>query len=264
MRKIAILLVCILMFVLVGCKPKEDPTVFINSYYQNIKDSNFEAAYDKLSAESQKNIIKEDFITWQTLALEVQQLKDDKLEKSSEEKNKTIDGIKYKNSIEYTITEKITDFYSNKEITNNYKRNVVEENGKWKLYRGKENGKEIIANMYYLAGSMYADGKGKDKDLNQAATDFSNGLGYDKDYFNLYLGLGTVYFGLQRYDDSIKAIDSYLAKETKNESKSDAYNIKGLDYEGLNSVDKAKEMLNKALELNPNNEFAKTNLASLK
>jgi tetratricopeptide (TPR) repeat protein len=89
---------------------------------------------------------------------------------------------------------------------------------------------------------------------------FNNGLEYDKDYFLLYYGLGSVYSDLERYDDSIKAIDTYLLKETDNNLKSAAYNIKGLDYAKEDLMDDAKKMFNKSLELNPNNEYAKTNL----
>jgi tetratricopeptide (TPR) repeat protein len=261
MKKVLIsIFIGIFTFMLVGCAPKGDPSQVMKDYYQNIKDGNIEGAYDKLSEASKKNFSKEDFIKWQSVSKETSQLKDFKVEKSNEYKDKELDGLKFKNVVEFNITEKIQDLADNKEDSNNYKRNVVNDNGTWKVYRDKENGKEIVAKALNHLAYMYSEGKGKSKDSNQAAMLLNESLKYNKELAGTYYSLGYVYSDLGRYDESISVLNTYLSKEKDNIKKSDGYNILGNNYVRKNDLSKAKESYNKALELNPNNQYAKTNL----
>lgn len=268
MRKVVTLIlsftVLLCVFVFTGCAPKGDPTQVLNDYYQNIKDGNIEGAYDKLSEASKKNFAKEDFIKWQNLKKETSTLKEAKVEKSTEYKNKEIDGVKYRNAVEFNITEKIQDLVEGKETTNNYKRTVVDDNGSWKVYRGKENSKELIASAMNELAWMYIDGKNKSKDLNQAAAILNEAIKINADYAYTYYTLGVAYVRLGRYDESISVINTYLSKEKENKWKSDGYNVLGNAYSSKNDLEKAKECYNKALELNPNNQYAKTNLEHIK
>ncbi|MBI6875168.1 tetratricopeptide repeat protein [Clostridium aciditolerans] len=261
MKKVLIsIFIGIFTFMLVGCAPKGDPSQVMKDYYQNIKDGNIEGAYDKLSEASKKNFSKEDFIKWQSVSKETSQLKDFKVEKSNEYKDKELDGLKFKNVVEFNITEKLQDLFENKENSSNYKRNVVNDNGTWKVYRGKENGKEKVADALNNLAIMYLQGKGKTKDLNQAAILLNEALKYDKECTNAYFSLGVVYSDLGRYDESINLINTFISKEKDNNRKSLGYNALGNNYLGKNDKNKAKEFYNKALELDPNNQYAKTNL----
>lgn len=267
--KISIILGSILLSILMfgcGSKPNGDPTAFINSYLQEAKDSNLEAAYDKLAAKSKENYSKEEFILRNKLSFEVEPIKEMKTKKVSEGKNREIDGVKYKNFVEYDVTEKMMNLYDNKEETATSKKYVVEENGEWKVHKGintKDGARIGIAKSYNSIGWMYMEGKGKDKNLNEAEAALNEGLKYDKDCSDLYYSLGACYYQLSRYDDSIKMINTYLEKETDNKAKSNGYHLLASNYLMNNSLDKAKEMINKSLELNPSNEAAKTFLASL-
>jgi tetratricopeptide (TPR) repeat protein len=255
---IIVISVFLLSFTFGGCKPKTDPADILSSYYQDIKDSNFESAYNKLSKESKSNIPKEDFLQWQKLSQEVRQLKESKFTKIAENKNKEIEGIKFKYYTEYNVTDKLLEYATNKEISNNYKRYVVLEDGSWKIYREKEDSKLNIASLYSAIGWMYYEGKGKNKNLNEAATMFKKGVDLQKD-LTLNYGLAVTYLALERYEEAITAVDSLISSETNNELKSDGYVVKGLAYQYSNK-DKGKEMFLKAIELNPSNEYAKTNL----
>lgn len=255
-------LMCIFLFT--GCAPKGDPSQVLNEYYQNIKDGNIEGAYDKLSEASKKNFVKEDFVKWQSIMKETSTLKEAKVEKSSEYKDKELDGIKFKNVVECNITEKTQNLYDNKEETNNYKRNVVNDNGTWKVYRGKENGKEIVARETIPLACMYMEGKGKSRDLNKAATILNESLKYNQDYNNTYYELGRVYTLLGRYDEAIDVANKFLLKAKENKGKSNGYNVLGVAYESKHQFDKAKENYNEAIKLNPDNQYAKTNLERVK
>lgn len=264
-KNILIILMSLLMLcIFAGCTPSQDPTEFLKSYFQDIKDGDFEAAYDKLSGESQKNFSsKEDFILYEQLLNEEGPLIDVSYEKISEDKNKEIDGITYKNAVGYTLTETISNYYTNEEETITYTRYVVNEGGDWKIYRGQENGKTMIAQAYEYIGWMYCDGAGKDQDFNQAVTMFQKGLSYDSEYYYCHYGLAYVYIDLKKYDASIQECDTYIAMTEDASEQSAAYNLKGVCYQRMGSYTQAKKMYRQALDLNPKNEYAKDNLNNL-
>ena len=265
-KHLSVLLAIIMLVMLVGCSsaPKGDPSQVLNDYYQKIKDSNVEGAYDLLSEASKKNFTKEDFVEWQSMQKQVSTLKNFKVEKASESKNTELDGVKYKNIVEFTVTETDFDMYQNKEDNINYKRDAVNDNGVWKIYRGKENGKELIAEVSNSLAYLYIEGKGgKTKDLNQAATILNNGIKSSQDFPSIYYTLAAVYKDLGRTDEALSSINTFLSKEADNKNKSDGYNVLGTIYISKHDADNAKNAYNKALELNPDNQYAKTNLASL-
>ena len=267
MKKLGVLLILGIAttILLTGCKPKGDPLTPITAYYQDIKDGNVEGSYDQLAESTKKNFGKADFIKWQNTGSELRTLKEFKLEKSNEYKNKVIEGTKYKNVIEFNVVEIQQDLYAGKEVTGNYKRNVVNDNGVWKVYREKVNVKDSIAENTVNIAYMYSEGKGgKTKDLNQAVTILNEALKYNKDYAPIYYALGSTYSDLTRYDEALVAINTFIPKITDKLQKSDGYNVLGNTYLGKENIAKAKESYKKALELNPNNQYARTNSVQLK
>lgn len=261
---IFIIILTLITVLFVGCTPSEDPKAFMESYYQNTINNNFESAYDKLSSVTQNNFSKDDFILFQTLLDESSQLKSVSVELISESKNKDLDGNTFKNAIEFKVTETAFEYYYNQEKTNSYTRYVVNENGKWKIYRGGENGKNSIAYAYEMIGYMYNDGKGKEHDYNKAAMQFKKGIEASGDYIYNYYALARCYAELDRYSEAQTQIDLYLQKATDPIELSDGYNVKGVIYLRSDNYTQAKNMFKKALELNPNNEYAKSNLNYLK
>lgn len=262
LNKILLLLLFTLILSLIGCAPKGEPKEVLNKYYENIKEGNVQEAYDLLSEESKKNFKKEDFIKWEGIQQKTFIFKEVKIEKKNEYKDKELDGIKFKNVVEFKISEKVHDVKENKEDTLNYRRHVVNDNGKWKIYRGKEDGKEKIANA--LNGLAWVYIEDKNPDLNKAAALLNDALKEKKDYINTYYSLANTYVRLERYDEAINNINVYLSKEKDSSNKSDGYNILGIAYEGKDKYDKAKENYLKAIELNSNNQYAKTNLERVK
>ncbi len=248
---------------LMGCAPKGDPSQVLNDYYDNIKSGDAEAAYNTLADASKKNFKKDDFVKWVDVQSQIGKLKGTKITKLNEYKNKKLDNIDYKNAVEFNIVQNTHDNYENKDVTDKYKTYVVNDSGNWKVYRGKENVKETLSkSMNYLAW-MYIDGKGKDKDLNQAASILNESVKANPSYNPTYYALAYVYFDLERYDESISAANKYLSKAKDEKEKSDAYNILGLDYKGKEDYTNAKKYFNQAIQLNPNNQYAKTNLQQL-
>ncbi|MFV3014099.1 tetratricopeptide repeat protein [Clostridium botulinum] len=258
-----ILIFTTLLFV--GCAPKGDPEEVLNNYYQNVKDGNVEGAYETLSEQTKKNFTKEDFSKWLDIKKETTTLKETKLEKDNEYKDKELDGIKFKNVVEFKVTEKINNLYDNKDKSLNYKRSVVNDNGNWKVYRGKENGKQLVADSLRELGWLYIEGKGsKTKDLNQAATILNEALKYDKELPGIYYGLAYVYSDLGRYDEAMKQAKLFIEKTKDNKEKSDGYNVLGIIYQYKNQYDEGKKCFDESLKLNPDNQYAKTNLENLK
>ncbi|MDS1004926.1 tetratricopeptide repeat protein [Clostridium sporogenes] len=253
------------LLLFVGCAPKGNPEEVLNNYYQNVKDGNVEGAYETLSEQTKKNFTKEDFSRWLDIKKETTTLKETKLEKDNEYKNKELDGIKFKNVMEFKVTEKINNLYDNKDKSLNYKRSVVNDNGNWKVYRGKENGKQLVADSLRELGWLYIEGKGsKTKDLNQAATILNEALKYDKELPGIYYGLAYVYSDLGRYDEAMKQAKLFIEKTKDNKEKSDGYNVLGIIYQYKNQYNEGKKCFDESLKLNPDNQYAKTNLENLK
>lgn len=256
-------LIFIVVITMIGCAPKGNPNEALNEYYKNIKDSNAEGAYATLSEESKKNFSKEDFVKWLNVKKNLSTLKETKIEKANEYKDKELDGVKFKNVVEFNVTEKIQSFSEDKEVTVNSKKHIVNDNGKWKVYRGKEDGKNLVVGALNDLAWMYIDGKGKTKNLNEAATILNDTVKCYPNYNETYYSLAVAYVKLNRYDDTISCVNSYLTKENEDRKKSNAYNVLGLANQGKNQYDKAREYFNEAIKLDSNNQYARTNLENI-
>ena len=266
LRQFLLLSLIFLSFILLtACGvPSGDPKEVLNKYYENVKNGNFESAYEVLAEQNKKNISKEDFILYEQLNNEIMRLKNFKIEKVRDLKEIKLGGTPYKYATEFNVTEIIEDYYDDKkEKSNNFTVFVVDDNGTWKVFKDLDIKKAISSNLVQL-GWMYTEGKGKDKNFNEAAINFKRALDYDKENADAYYGLGVVYHYSERYDESIAQLNLALAKSDDKAFKSDVYNVLGLSYIGKENYKKAKEAYNKALELNPNNEYAKNNLVQLK
>lgn len=236
--------------------PAEGPEEVIKGYYQNVKDGDFEAAYEKLSEATRKNCSKKDFILFQKLLRERIELKDFEARETNELKDFVISGIKYQQVVEFKVTDIYKDYYNEgKENTRYYTRKVVNDNGLWKLHReGDIN--EHIAVSYCEIGYMYEKGIGKEKNLIQAANNYNEAIKKCPEYTFSYLYLGTAYLRLQRYDDSIEKLNIFIDKSEDKNLKSQAYTYLGGNYYSKGQYQKATEALEKALEVNPDNDFA--------
>lgn len=110
---------------------------------------------------------------------------------------------------------------------------------------------------------MYQEGKGKDKNLLESANACNEALKYDPNNVYAYYSLARAYLLLNRYDDSIDKATVGLTKTSEKNTQSDFYVVMGNVFFSKRNFPKAKESYQKALDLNPSNEYAKTNLANL-
>lgn len=172
-NKISLLFVFIFVvsLTLVGCAPKGNPEETLNTYYENIKKNNVEEAYALLCEESKKDFKKEDFTKWRNAEKEVFKLKDVKVEKVKDFKG-SLNGIKFKNIVEFKVVKKCEDIFENEEEKQELKQYVVNDNGAWKIYFGnKETGKQLTSLSLNQLARMYMYGKGnKTEDLDKAAS----------------------------------------------------------------------------------------------
>lgn len=248
----------------IGCstRPKGDPLEVIKNYYENVKNNKSDESYELLANENKAQFEKDDFAKLHNLKMQSAPLKETKIEKTNEYKDKDINGTKYKNVVEFNVTETLHDAYDDKDVNNQYKRYVVSEDGNWKLCSSDEKTdiKEDIAKEMARVSGMYIDGRGQTKDLNKAASILTEAVSIKTEYAQTYYILGTTLSKLGRYDESINNIQEFLNKTNDDKGKSDAYNVLGVDYEVKKDYSKAKENYNKAIELDNNNQYAKTNL----
>ena len=263
---LCLILILTLGGTVIGCvasAPKGDPTEVLNDYYDSIKNNNIENAYELLSEVNKTNWQKNDFIKLYQYTVQISPLKDFQVEKINEYKDKDIDGVKYKNVVEFKVTETVHTAFDDKDVNSQYKQYVVNDNGNWKVYREQKNIKESIAESMNYVAKMYYDGKGEVKDLDKAALILNEAIKVSPDYSLTYYMLGVTLLDLKRYDESISNIQKCLEKADNDSDKSDAYNILGNNYSKKKDYAKAKEYYNKAIQLNDNNQYAKTNLENL-
>lgn len=269
MKKATLFALIGLMFLLVGCsnvdiKPSGDPKEVINAYFQGIKDGNADAAYETLAEANKKVCSKEDFSLWLDLDAESYSVKEFKVESIGEVKDLKIEKNTYKHAVQFTVSQTLKDYFEDKEKPLTFKRYVVNDNGTWKVFREDFDIKERIAEAYYNIGLMYQDGKGKEKDSIKSLEYYKKVLEYSPDSYSIYYGIGYIYNELGRYDEALKNIKTYIEKENDKKGQSDGYNIIGNIYLSQLKTSKAKEAYKKALELDPDNEYAKTNLNSIR
>lgn len=255
--------VLVLAVGLIGCSSKEEPLEVLNKYYDNIKSNNLDENYDYLSSASQNIWTKEKYKNWESICKETCTIKDVKIEKANEYKDKELDGIKYQNVIEYNITEFDHDNYNDKDINSNHVVNVVNENGQWKIYRGEEEPEKEISGAKFILASMYFYGKGKNKDLDKTKNILNESIQENPKYSESHFLLGYMYIELQKYDEAIEILQQYIDIGKSNEEKSEGYVILGLAYIKKNNFCKAKECYTQAIEVNPSNEIAKDTLAKI-
>ncbi len=266
MGKKRLFLSVIIVFAMIftgACAPDGNPNTVIKDYYQHVQDGNWEAAYQLLAKETQENISREDFILYQKLLTETMKFEEFKVQKVNQVADFKVNGKKYNNVVKFTVTETNKDYYEDKEVTNSHEEYVVDDGGVWKLCKDSKLINSSIPQQYYNLAFMYFEGKGKDKNLIKAITNFKNAIEYDKDYAPAYYGLGSAYNDLERYEEAINSINLCIEKTVIKEFKSDAYNLLGIVYLNQGNYEKAKQYYNKALDIYPENEYAKNNLASL-
>lgn len=256
----SILLISIFSFGLAGCSTNEEPSKVLNDYYDSIKKGDAESAYNDLASANKKNFEKDDFIKWYNNLSEFQTLKSVNVKKSNEYKNGKLDGIDYKNIIEFDITETDHSNYDDKDSSVKYKRYVVNDNGEWKVYRAKEDGKAKIAYSMNDLAWMYIEGKGKNKDLNRGAAILNEAIKINPENNDSYYALSYTYCLLGKYDESITAVNKYINMASDEKDKSRGYNILGLGYESKKDYTNAKKYYTQAVQLNSNNQYANSNL----
>jgi tetratricopeptide (TPR) repeat protein len=263
LKKLVFLLITILILVfsLTACGPSGDPEEYLMGYYEDVVKKDVESAYNRLSIESQKNFSKDDFVLWHNLHTEVNKLVKADVELLEKEKNFEIDGVIYNEVATFSVIETVEEFYDSKEQVYTSERYVVSEDGEWKIYRGKEDGSLKVSELYNALSWMYLEGNGKSKDINQGLMVIKEGLNYNSDFIPLHYGLCYSYYTLGRYDESIEACERLIELSYDDETQqSNTYNILGLSYQEKGDIESAKDCFERALDLDPNNEYARTNL----
>lgn len=232
---------------------REQQKSVIDTYYRSIKEGNVEAAYSTLSKDTKERISYEDFSTWESLIKETSPLIDYQI-KDSDTSDVFLAVVNEKN------------YADDKTNTYTSEKKVIWEDNEWKLIRDDLEVKSAISDYYCILGYMYQSGKGKDQSFQEAATLYNQALKYNSKNPDAYFGLGVVYSELERYQESIDAYEKQLKFETDNLSKSYAKSNLALNY--LYSTkhfnkNKAIQLINEALKLNPDNEYAKSILADI-
>jgi len=254
MRRVALVFFTLLLITtIVGCSPKGDPKETLETYYSYVTTADYNAAYALLSEADKQVTRKDDFVLYMELSEEVAKL--NKVEVKQAEKNG--------DAMVFDVVENRHDAVENKDKDDTLKRAVVVENGEWRV---KVEGKysELIADQQAKIGSMFLNGNGgKEANPRKAGTWFEDALESDPSYYRAYYGLAASYMKIGLLEEAIEAATEYVKATSDNKEKSNGMNILGICYDGIGDKAKAKESFQKAVELDPENKFAKNNLDRL-
>ncbi|MCX7922918.1 MAG: tetratricopeptide repeat protein [Clostridia bacterium] len=254
------------VFNLIGCSstPEGNPMDLMESYMKNIKSGRFDLAYDLLTQHEKENFGKGDFILLQQLIRDTTTLIDYRIVKDKEHKNAIINTKEYKEAVSFQINSTVKNLYLNKETSITSTGVIVNDGGVWRVnVESEKNINEAISDYYVQIGWMYVDGKGKDKELSKAANAFNEAVKRNPANGAAYYGLGSAYYYLNNFEESISTVNRGLDKITDSINKSNAYTVLGYSYISTNKVAEAKEAFKKALEFNPENTHAKSGFERL-
>jgi tetratricopeptide (TPR) repeat protein len=264
-KLITTLFIIALLVSLTACssQPKGDPQKIITQYLENIKNNDAVDSYALLSSYNKKNCTEEDFTRHYDLTNEILKIKDFKTVRKQTFTDTKLDDISFKNSIEFSVVKGYLDYATDKEKSETSYLYVVNDSGEWKIYESQLDIKNLIANDYNNIGWMYEQGKGKDKDVNQAIIQYNEALSEDSSLYSVYYNLAVAYLDLEQYNEVVENAQLFIDKADDPSDKSDGYNLLGTGNKDLEDYDTAREDYNEALNLDPNNQYAKTNLDSL-
>jgi len=242
--------------------PKDDPSNVLSAYYQSVIDGDFIKAYNMHTEAYKQRNSQEDFSTYMNTLREFTTLSGSKVEKIKEEKNREVEGKKYRRVVELSVVEQIKDLVSNKDTTSNYIRLVVSEGDQWMLHRDGDIKQSVADNLAFI-GSMYMFGEGKEVNVNEAIKYYKKSLEYVPNDGKVQNVLAAAYLGAKRMKEAAETAQAALVNAKDNLSLSEVHNVLGLIAEEGGNFNDAKMEFEKAVELNPDNEYAKTNLARI-
>lgn len=262
------LMIVTLLIITAGCQsgPQDAPAAPLNKYYDSLLAQDYETAYSQLCQADQAVISQEDFITWQTLYKQTEEIKSFKLGNSKELDNfKDPFGNRYTRAVEFTVSQ--TDYVHQNQSDNTYEysRIVVMEDGAWKISRGET--ADIYQHRIYYGyttlGTMYAEAKGVEADPAQALTYFTKALDYNESDMNLYFQTALLNLNVKQPAEAESLCKRALAKDPESEMASELQNLMGVALIMQERKDEARKAFEAAVQVNPANENAQNNLKNI-
>lgn len=255
-----------LALILSGCgKPSGDPAETLKVYEEHILNGRYDSAYGLMTKKSQEKIPKDKFITWRQLYnFENGKVKSYSIEKTGEGVDKEIDGVKYKDFAQLKLVEIYTPYTNNRETPTSYEIFVVNDDGNWRIHRTIEIDQRLAGN-YASLGWMYLYGQGKEKNLNEAITAYKKAINLYSDDSDFYYFLSIAYEMKGDINQSFDLIQKGLTKIKNDNPKQHSKLLTRLGNLYANRYDfgSAISTYNKALKLDPDNEYAKSNLSRI-
>ena len=233
-------------------------------YYEDFQSGDDESIYELLHPESRSKLGKENIMAWmeqfrETIELESFEIKDIQLKDTLRMgENSVVDAISVQ--VFETNRELYTSEILSSEIQYLLLRNVQ---GEYRIYFDQRRVLSSMAKNHIIIGAMYIDGLGKDKDLTKGIEHFHKALEIDPTLIEAHYSLGAAYLANREWEQAIVEEEAYLTNSQDDEGRGEAYNIIGIAYQEMGDKAKAREVLEKAVQLNPESPFALDHLNEL-
>jgi diguanylate cyclase (GGDEF)-like protein len=148
----------------------------LTSYFESIKNRDFEHAYELITAKDKSNISPDDFVKWQSGVSRIYSLQDYSCKTDKSASNVTLFGQTYQCVVEFSVktTEHNTVMGRLEKDTLNKK--VVYEDGAWRVIVGCDDIKPYISKFEELGGLLAAKSAINDMVELYSSTDNMSGL----------------------------------------------------------------------------------------
>ncbi|WP_432666598.1 tetratricopeptide repeat protein [Wukongibacter baidiensis] len=232
----------------------EDGAKFVLQHIDYFNAASYDKAYNNFFKGFKESVSLDDYIFAQSLRKE--------LYSNYEFIDYTFDNaddhykdnkITYDKKMTFTFKLGCTSLVLDEYFEDEYIFNVLYKDNRFYLYDKRAHYNEDLA-LYY-ASLAYVDLRAKD--YNSSLTNAQEGLRYNPNMLSIYFIKGQAEFMLNKYEDSIQSMNNALMDNMTLEDKAYAYTTLAASYAYLGDFVKGKEFIDKAMELNPNDEFSK-------
>lgn len=155
----------------------------LRTYFNCIKNRDFEGAYTLITAMDKKNIPPEDFVKWQSGVARIYALQQYTSKANKVSLNSRLGGRTYSQVVEFSVTTVEQNTVMGRLENDTISKNVVLEDQNWRIYVGFDDIRPYIARFEELSGLLAAKSVIRDMARHYSSKDSGTGL-YNKKGFS--------------------------------------------------------------------------------
>lgn len=232
----------------------EDAAKFVLQHINYINTGNYDKAYNNFTKDFKASVSLDDYTFTQSLRKKLYSNYEfiEYTFESAQNRYKD-NNVKYDKKMNFKFNMGCKSYILEEFFEDEYIFNVLYKDNKFYLYSKKEDYKNELA-LYY-SSLAYVDLTAKD--YNSSLANSLRGLRNNPNMMSIYFIKGQAEFMLNKYEDSIQSMHMALMANMLLEDRAHAYTTLAACHAYLGEFTKGKEFIDKALSLNPDDEFSR-------